>query len=67
MSVEEIQLEIGDMSDEDISKIIAHAVHVQRSRDPEEQALIQKRLNDSRPESWITFDEFESQLDERDN
>lgn len=63
MSVEEIQAEIADLSIDDLSKVIAHAVHLKSLRDPVERKLIQDRMNDKNPESWLTIEEFENRLD----
>ena len=62
MSVEEIQTGISDLSADDLSKVIAHAVHLKNSRAPESRELIQGRMDDTNPEHWLSIDEFEAKL-----
>ena len=64
MSVEEIQTEISDLSDDDLAKVIAHAVHLKSLRDPSERKLIQERMDDKDPDSWISVEDFKAALED---
>lgn len=64
MTIEEIQSEIGHLSDEHLSKVIAYAVHLKNLRDPESAAILKERLDDKDPEHWLTIEEFEARLED---
>lgn len=64
MSIEDIQTEIAELSDDDLSKVIAQAFHLKSLRDPHERKVIQDRMNDRNSERWVSLEEFESKLDD---
>ncbi len=58
MTVEEIQSQIATLEDEDLTRIIIHAFHLKRIKQPEQKKILMERLDDQNPANWVDFDDY---------
>ena len=65
MSVEELKQRIVSLTGEEQSELSAFLQHLRHRSDPEHRRLVEQRLADRDPSHWLTIEEFERRLDER--
>ncbi|HEV7401793.1 MAG TPA: hypothetical protein VGO11_02660 [Chthoniobacteraceae bacterium] len=65
MSVEEIKQRIVSLSSEEQSELSAFLFHLRHRSDPERLRVAEERLADRDPSHWLTIEEFERRLDEK--
>lgn len=59
MTLSDIQKEVGELPEEQQDTLAAYLAMLRRSRDPEWEATLSKRLQDKNPENWVNLDDLE--------
>jgi hypothetical protein len=66
MSFEELKKSIVSLSPEEQSELSAFLWHLRHRSDPEYLQLMAARSADRDPSHWLTIEEFERRLDEKE-
>ena len=66
MSVEEIKASLATLPRAEQDQVIAYLFHLRNSDDRDYQAQLDRRSVDTDRSHWLTPDEFEQELDKRD-
>ena len=64
MSVKEIKQEIAALPAAEQQEITAFLFHLRHASDPDDQATLQRRMDDKDPSHWLPLDEFEKRLNQ---
>lgn len=67
MSVREIKEQLAALPRKEQDEVVAFLFHLRHSDDPDYQAQMTGRLEDKNPSHWLSPDEFERKLDQKES
>ena len=67
MSLQEIKEKLATFSRKDQDEVIAFLFHLRHANDADYQRDLAKRLQDQDPLHWLSPDEFQRKLDEKES
>lgn len=66
MSVKEIKEQLATLPRREQDEVVAYLFHLRHKDDPEYSREISRRLDDRSPGNWISVDDFEAALDQKE-
>jgi len=67
MSVQEIKEKLSTLPRKEQDEVIAFLFHLRHRDDPEFQNEVTRRMNDKESSHWLSPDDFERELDKRND
>jgi hypothetical protein len=66
MSVHEIKQQLAILPRQELDEVVAYLFHLRHQSDPEYASEMDRRLGDANPENWLSIEEFEAALDQKE-
>ncbi len=67
MNVEELEREVEGLNDAERRRLMAHLVAIEDRKRPAYRAEMARKIDDKDPSHWLTLEEFDRLLAERDS
>lgn len=62
MTLLELQKEVGELSEDQQDTLATYLTMLRRSRDPEWEDTLSRRIQEKNPDQWVDLDDIESEF-----